>query len=234
MAWRADGGDIGCERRACWAQPGRGGRVAASHARLRFGGAGRWSSIRQRFWETVRGCFGGQGARDRAVGARAGTSRDELARRAGREGRKSDPRASVRQVWPPPSQPSSCCPPRRVMATSPGVDGRLVTCLQPARDLERARCPPLRPRVRAEGRRAGEGQMRPEPGRSTRPVRTSVPPAASLPRESSWPSRRAPQGAWPREPAQAGRGIAMARAETVRRSGALDAASSIGPGSPGP
>lgn len=74
--------------------------------------------------------------------------------------------------------------------------------------------------------------MRPEPGRSTRPVRTSVPPVASLPRESSWPSRHAPQGAWPREPAQAGRGSAMARAEAVRRSGALHNVCRL-PGSPG-
>lgn len=76
---------------------GRKGRRFACKAPP-HGGAERWSSIRQRYWETVRGCFGGQGARDRAVGARAGTSRDELARREGREWRKSDPRAHARQV----------------------------------------------------------------------------------------------------------------------------------------
>jgi len=75
--------------------------------------------------------------------------------------------------------------------------------------------------------------LRPEPGRSTQSVRTSVPPRASLPRESSSPSQHVPRGAWSREPAQAGRGTRVARAEAVRRSGVLGKRSSGSPGHTG-
>jgi hypothetical protein len=231
MARRPAGGNTGRVRRTCWAHRARtkGSRFACN-ASLRWGRAVGLDSP----------TLLGNGPRLLRQPTSAGQSgRGEGGNESRRACSARGPRvAQVRSTSSRSSGLAAAFATQLVLSSLSG-DGNIPGRRWSARDVSSAR---KGPRVSAvfvasfrgpsRGRRAGEGQMRPEPGRSTRPVRTSVPPAASLPRESSWPSRHAPQGAWPREPAQAGRGSAMARAEVVRRSGALHNVCRL-PGSPG-
>jgi hypothetical protein len=91
----------------------RGRRVAAPLAMLRLT-AGKRGGARLANASGKRSAAASV-AGERGTG-RSGRGRERVRRACsaqGSEWRKSDPRANARQVWPPPSQPGSCCPLRR-------------------------------------------------------------------------------------------------------------------------
>lgn len=168
MARRPDGGNIRRARRTCWAQRGLGGRVAASPARLHLtvgqSGGARFANA------------SGKRSAAASVAEERGTERSGR----GRErvatsllgARAASGASPIHELTLVRSDRRLRNPARAVLLAG---DGNIAGRRWSPRDVSIARkgprastCSSLRSAPRAEGRRAGEGQMRPDPGRSTR------------------------------------------------------------------